>query len=354
VVAHDIDPIDIPCSGGTMEERPLADAADLNEQIVATCLAEDDLCAQSVDLSQWFSTGLTPTGSFDLGIVAATQFGNLLDALPVPILMIDGSYDVVYANKACAKLSPNYERIQGVPFTTLVPRSRNAEKAKWLLRKVFATRRPQVADGIIQMEAKKIWGRLHFSSIRIGRERYVLLLIEDLTGEKTQLLINRRDDSQFQRTVQELEKHVTTLTAELEETRSKLAREKSRHLKTLDAHLAETRKTRALAEFVSEPVAIIAADRTCEYLNATFRESFGYPGLELPDLSDWWKKMNLPECKDVQAIMNHLEALADTELPMQSFTSGSVTDAAGMERTFFLKAVRLNAGGYVVVCSGEG
>ncbi len=196
---------------------------------------EEDLCAQSVDLTQWFSTGLTATGSFDLGIVAATQFGKLLDALPIPILMIDGSYMVVFANQACAKISPNYARIQGVPFTTLVPRSRNAEKAQWLLRKVFATRKPQVADGILELEAKKIWGRLHFSAIRIGRERYVLLLIEDLTGEKTQLLLNRRDDSQIRKARQDLEKLVTKLTTELGNTRSKLASEATRHLDTRNA-----------------------------------------------------------------------------------------------------------------------
>lgn len=335
-----------------MEDKPLTESGELTEQIVAACMAEEDLCAQSVDLSQWFSTGLTPTGSFDLGIVAATQFGNLLDALPVPVLMIDSSYEVVFANKACGKLSPNYERILGVPFTTLVPRSRNAEKARWLLRKVFASRKPQVADGIIQMEAKKIWGRLHFSVIRIGRQRYVLVLVEDLTGEKTQLLLNRRDDTQHQRARQELEKSIFALTADLEEARTRLTKEKRRQARAVEAIAAQKGRTLALAEFVPEPLAIIRGDGSCEYLNAQFRKLFGYPGGELPDLYDWWKSLELPDAEDVSGVLSHLESLANSESLDDIFsTLFTVRDAEGEERRFFLRVLKPDSGGYFVSCS---
>ncbi len=335
-----------------MDEKQLTDPPDVVGELSAGYMVaeEEDLCAQSVDLTQWFSTGLTATGSFDLGIVAATQFGNLLDALPVPILMIDGSFMVVFANQACAKISPNYERIKGVPFTTLVPRSRNAEKAQWLLRKVFATRKPHVADGILQMEATKIWGRLHFSSVRIGRERFVLLLIEDLTGERTQLLLKRRDDSQIQRARQELEKLVTKLTAELAATRSKLAKEANALVKTKNALTGETGKMQALAEFAPGPVAIVTRAESFTCVNGKFREQFNYPGADIPDLSAWWKKTDLPEAESAEAVVSQLETLATLDETEQASTLFSFKESDGTEKGFSLKVVKLDDGDFLLLC----
>ena len=142
---------------------------------------------------------------------------------------------------------------------------------------------------------RKIWGRLHFSAIRIGRERYVLVLIEDLTGEKTQLLMNQRDDSQAQKACQALERLVNDIAAELEETRSQLARETQRHLLTATALQGESSRAQELAELVPRPVALIRGDSTCEYINEKFREWFAYPGEDIPDFSAWWKRTDLPE-----------------------------------------------------------
>jgi PAS domain-containing protein len=335
-----------------MDEKQSTDSADLEDELCTGDLAadEDDLCAQSVDLTQWFSTALTATGSFDLGIVAATQFGKLLDALPIPILMVDGSYMVVFANQACAKISPNYERIQGVPFTTLVPRSRNAEKAQWVLRKVFTTRKLQVADGILEMEAKKIWGRLHFSAIRIGRERYVLVLIEDLTGERTQLLLNRRDDSQVRKSRQDLEKLVTKLTTELEHTRSKLASEVDRHSETRSALTNEKDKILVLTELVTGPVAVVTKAASFQCVNEKFRGLFLDPGDEIPLLSEWWKRTDLPEAEGPQAVVDQLHALAESDDAGQRSALFSFRTARGTEKRFSLKVVKLDPGDFVLLC----
>jgi PAS domain-containing protein len=334
-----------------MDDKQLTECSDPMEELAATYLAdEEDLSTQSVDLTEWFSTGLTATGSFDLGIVAATQFGNLLDALPVPILMLDGSYTVVFANQACARISPNYKRIQGVPFTTLVPRSRNAEKAKWLVKKVFSTRKPQVADGILQMEAKKIWGRLHFSSIRIGRERYVLLVIEDLTGERTQLLLTRRDDSQVQKARQELEKVLTKLTAELGDAKTKLATETHQHLKTINALTGEKHKTHILAELNPGPVAVVSEGVAFEYVNRKFRELFDYPDDDIPDLLTWWQRTDLPEAEGAQALVNLLDAFAARDRSEHASMSYASRNADGREQPFSLSVIKLDSGDYLLFC----
>ena len=56
---------------------------------------------QSIDLSSLFTGDVTTSGSFDIrGDIWATTFGRVLQALPIPALMIDDSLHVVAANQA--------------------------------------------------------------------------------------------------------------------------------------------------------------------------------------------------------------------------------------------------------------
>jgi PAS domain-containing protein len=307
---------------------------------------EGDLSAHSVDLADWFSAGLTETGSFDLGIIAVTSFGSLLDVLPIPVLMIDSTYRVVFVNQACRKVSPDCEQIHGVPFTTLVPRSRNAEKALWLLRKVFASRKPQVADGILEMAARKIWGRLYFSSIRIGRERYVLLVIEDLTGERTKLLLNKRGENYGRKTREGLEKLIAKLSSELSAARQVLAHEMRRHGETQEALASEKQMFQALAEHSTDAVAVIDANDTLRHVSSRFKELFEYPPDATPDLINWFHTLNWPPDADGRTIAEHLETLASEK------DSRVVTwrDKGGAEKQIDLRAVRVAGRHLLVIC----
>jgi two-component system, cell cycle sensor histidine kinase and response regulator CckA len=152
----------------------------------------EEFFSKSLELTEWYDSGLSTTGSFDVGIMVASPFGKLLDALPVPAMMIDSSYKVAFANQACGTISNSYKIIQGVPFASLVPRPRNSEKALEVLKKVLLARKSVIAEGILEIDARKVWGRLYFRPIRIGAERYVLLVIADLTKEKTSLLMKHR------------------------------------------------------------------------------------------------------------------------------------------------------------------
>ena len=72
----------------------------------------DDLATQSIDLADLLTKDITSSGSFDIrGEIWATTFGKLLQALPIPGMLLDDSFNVVVVNQACGKIKPQYESI---------------------------------------------------------------------------------------------------------------------------------------------------------------------------------------------------------------------------------------------------
>jgi DNA-binding CsgD family transcriptional regulator len=172
--------------------------------------------ADTIDLGNLFTKELTASGSFDIRSgIWATTLGKVLQALPIPALLVDESYDVVVANQACARISQDYERMQGTSFVGLFPDSAATETARSLLAKIFSTRRPHVAEALMQIDNQQIWGRVTFRSIRIMDQRFILVLIEDLTRQKKQLLLSRKQEEQLRLCRDGLEKRVEKRTATL-------------------------------------------------------------------------------------------------------------------------------------------
>ncbi|MBI5571405.1 MAG: PAS domain S-box protein [Desulfomonile tiedjei] len=311
---------------------------------------ETELCTQTVDLDQWFSSDLTSSGSFDLGILAIEAFGKLLDALPIPTLLVDGSYSVVFVNRACGKISPNYDKVRGVPFATLVPRPRNAEKAQLLLRRVFSTRKPHVADGILEFETKKVWGRLHFSSIRIGRDRYTMILVEDLTSERTQLLLNQRDWKQIRRKLEELEKLASDSSEERMATADRLEKELTRHERTRESLRDARRKFDALTEQIPFGVAVIDTEGGFRYLNGKFKELFGWHSESLPHGTEWFTRI-LPETdRTYGTVLEWLEAISVNDGRERELRTFEVVLREGDRITVAFRSVKLPDGDYLVTC----
>lgn len=148
---------------------------------------------ESIELKSLFTRDITTSGSFDLRSgIWATTFGKVIQALPIPAFLVDESLNVTVANQACARFTFEYERLQGRPFANLVGGTRAAEKAEALVQEVFADRIPRVAEGTLIIGDAMVWARLTFRPIRILKERYVLVLLEDLTREKVQLHENER------------------------------------------------------------------------------------------------------------------------------------------------------------------
>ncbi len=81
----------------------------------------DEADTETIQLNSLLTQDLTPSGSFQLGRIPATTFGKLLEALPMPALLIDGSHCVAFANEACRKFSADYEGTEGAYFSSLFP-----------------------------------------------------------------------------------------------------------------------------------------------------------------------------------------------------------------------------------------
>ena len=203
-----------------------------------------DATTQTIELTDLLTTDLTYTGSFDVrGKIWQTTFGKVLQALPIPVLLIGQSFRVVKANQAWGKISDNRDEIESRLFTTLFPESSVAETIQGVLEDVFSTRKPRIASGILEIGKREIWARLTFRSIRIAEERLVLVLIEDLTYEKRLL-----DETQRHR--QELERRVEERSAEVIATNKRLQKEMADR-KRAEELVLQSERLKAVGELAS-------------------------------------------------------------------------------------------------------
>lgn len=231
---------------------------------------------QSIDLASLFDPEVSESGSFDLSLVRSSALGKILDAIPVPALLIDCSFHVTFANEACTRPNKQSTDLLGRPFAELVPRRQNAEKALMLLQRALKTRKPQVSEAVLNIDGRKIWGRVHLRSVRIGPDRQVLLLIEDLTHEKTQLVLKKRHEEEIRRAWAELENLVKQRTQELARMNQRLRGEIEKHRRTQEQLAQESRKFFLLAEHSPLGMAMLDRDDAIQYINPKFQSLFGY------------------------------------------------------------------------------
>jgi hypothetical protein len=182
---------------------------------------------------------MSQSGVFDLRDIGSTSLGKLLNALPVPVLLIDQWFCVAFLNESCAKLSLNYERYKGSRFTDLLPYLHDAERAKvlnartmTLLEQVFADRRPRKAEAILEIGKHKRWTRLNLRTIRLGSGRNIMAIIEDLTSERTYQHVSQRDEKELRKKLLELENRYREVNEKLSKTRAVLEQEIVQHKET--------------------------------------------------------------------------------------------------------------------------
>ncbi|MGB6064759.1 MAG: PAS domain S-box protein [Desulfomonilaceae bacterium] len=163
----------------------------------------DDDKTQTIELDNLLTQDLTPSGSFRLGRIPATTFGKLLQALPIPALLVDRSLCVAFANESCGKIDVSYEETEGVPFSSLFTIRSASKKAQAVLKFVFSTRKPRIIEATMKIGKGQIWARLNFRSLRMGKDRLILVLVEDLTGEKKRLLHKQEHNERLSREIRQ-------------------------------------------------------------------------------------------------------------------------------------------------------
>lgn len=140
-------------------------------------------------LSSLFTKEVTASGSFRIREVHRTSFGKLLQALPIPAILMDGSGRVIFANEACARVSPDLGTIVGHSYASLFP---DPEEARAAFERVFTQRKMECWEGNLRIDGGDRWVRSHLRSVRLGEGRVFLLLIEDLTLERERLFLNEK------------------------------------------------------------------------------------------------------------------------------------------------------------------
>lgn len=152
--------------------------------------------------------------------IEGTVFGKLLQSIPIPILLLDRSCTIIFANQYWERISDNYTRILHRQFSSIFPQPSVARAANSVVDRGFTTRKPLVASAVLEIERSRIWGRMHFRSLRMGNETALIVLVEDLTSEKKQLIMTEKHREFLAKARTELEQRVKERTADLSASRA--------------------------------------------------------------------------------------------------------------------------------------
>jgi PAS domain S-box-containing protein len=187
---------------------------------------------ETIDLDFLFQMGRNEPAGSESKKLKKSAVGKILQALPIPALLVDQSYSIVFANRSCRKISVHYETILQAPFSSLFSDADSVRKAQSLIETVFATRKPQVAKGALRIEKGSLWGRIHMRSLRVGQERLVVAFVEDLAPNRKQLLmrkkqlrLNKKHEDELRRARSEFETRLAEHSAQLTEINDLLEQE---------------------------------------------------------------------------------------------------------------------------------
>jgi signal transduction histidine kinase/ActR/RegA family two-component response regulator len=181
--------------------------------------------AKSIHVANSVPDIATRTASFQVTELRIAPFYSLLNALPIRAMLVDQTYSVIFANESPETAHVSRRVMQGGPFFALIPHHQDALAVQKIIDKVFSLRKPQVCESLLQLDGRKMWGRMHFRSLRFGQARLILVLIEDLTAEKRQISLTQQHGEMLRNARDQLEKAVEQRTAELAATNRRLREE---------------------------------------------------------------------------------------------------------------------------------
>ena len=244
---------------------------------------------ETIDLGSLLTEEITTTGSFDIrGHIWATTFGKVIQALPIPAFLVDPNRVIIAANQACSRISSDFAVILGNNFRVLFPNPTISVEFISILDEINLNRKTQVKETLLQIRDKPMWARLTFRSIRILKNRYTLVLAEDLTREKLQ---QKRNEN----LLQDLEKRVEERTRELTQLNFMLSKEIEDRLKTesalveakneLERKILELAKSennfRSVFEGATDLIMLIAKNGKILKVNPAVIKSLGYSNVQL-------------------------------------------------------------------------
>ncbi|MFH0825305.1 MAG: EAL domain-containing protein [Pseudomonadota bacterium] len=180
---------------------------------------------QTINLDSVYTDDLTATGSFDLRLIEATSLGKLFDAVPIPIFVFDKGNAIAFGNRSAAAMIGADESARTTDLSSLFAGADIGAQIRDIVQVVLSKRESRSIETVLGRPADRMYGRLHFRPIRWAGERFALLLIEDLTNEKKQLEVIKRQARRLRESHEHLEVRVRERTAELGEAVRSLKKE---------------------------------------------------------------------------------------------------------------------------------
>jgi PAS domain S-box-containing protein len=281
---------------------------------------------ESIDVATLVADEVTTSGSFDVRQFRATSFGKLLRALPVPAMLVDRSHRIVFANQACEKIRSDYERLVGESILSISADSDSTEIIQSHLEEVFYTRKPQGCEAGLGTGATGMWGRLFFRSVRLEGARLILLVVEDLTPERKQLLLSREYQMALQKEIAErkrAEEELEQANRQLEDRIRQRTEQLTKLNEKLELEIGERERTERLLYESQQrlELALKGADlglwdydvrKNQAFVDETWAGLFGYSQDEMQLDLNAWRNMLHPEDRPavIEAWNAHLEGRA--------------------------------------------
>ncbi|MBI5570420.1 MAG: PAS domain S-box protein [Desulfomonile tiedjei] len=264
---------------------------------------------QSIEASAALPDEVTTSGSFDVRQFRTSTFGKLLQALPLPALLIDQSFRITFANQATDKIGPECGRLLGEPLAALCSDVETGKTVESLADEVFSTRTSKSCEAVLCSGDTKVWGRLFFRSLRVEEQRLILLIVEDLTLEKRQLIISQGYQAELQKEIGERKKAEVALEVANRELEDRI-RQRTDELVKLNAQLEQEIRDRERTErllYDSQQrleLALKGADlglwdydvqREEVFVDRTWAALLGYSPDETEPRVDFWRSLMHPD-----------------------------------------------------------
>jgi PAS domain S-box-containing protein len=180
----------------------------------------------------------------------------------------------------------NFDEAGSIEFKQLFPDPNNSARAENLLRNVILNRRQQMWEATVGMDPRRIWGRMHLRSLRYEDKRLILVLVENLTLEKKQQILNQRHQEELRKAHAELEIHVADRTAELVRMNEELQHEITTRQEIEKSLRSSERRFKAVFETAQDSIFIKDAHRRYTHVNPALMKTLGLPKEEIIGRTD--------------------------------------------------------------------
>ena len=135
-------------------------------------IREQGAATETIDLDNLVSSQMTLSGSFDLRSVHESSLAKLLAVLPTPVLLVDHSQTIVFANDICANPVDKGKGLEGLPLSSIFTGLDEAMKFDTLIEMVFAQRKPASYQCHTESWERPIMGKDSYA-VRKSRNREI-------------------------------------------------------------------------------------------------------------------------------------------------------------------------------------